>query len=276
MKKASSRRSTPSAPRCKSDGGDIVLQGLDETASCTSSSSAPAAAVRSSTMTLKAGVERIIMDRVPGVTEPSRPSRRRADARQTSPGGQRSSSARSRVTGCARPAPVTGRSRAGRRRATALVCCIPTAATPGRSGSRARPARASRPSPTGWSGCIRAGTARSRCARGRSDAARSAAARFSATECACKATRPIPASSSARWRARGHLGGLAVATPQAVRVLDAVGKPWVIIETVGVGQVEVEIAGAGRHDGRRREPRLGRRQCRPRKPACWRSPTCSS
>jgi LAO/AO transport system kinase len=43
---------------------------------------------------------------------------------------------------------------------------------------------------------------------------------------------------------RGHLGGLAVATPQAVRVLDAAGKPWVIIETVGVGQVEVEIAGA--------------------------------
>src|SRR3954470_4914518 len=41
---------------------------------------------------------------------------------------------------------------------------------------------------------------------------------------------------------RGHLGGLAVATPQSVRVLDAVGKAWVIIETVGVGQVEVEIA----------------------------------
>ena len=41
---------------------------------------------------------------------------------------------------------------------------------------------------------------------------------------------------------RGHLGGLALATPQAVRVLDAVGKPWVIVETVGVGQVEVEIA----------------------------------
>jgi LAO/AO transport system kinase len=43
---------------------------------------------------------------------------------------------------------------------------------------------------------------------------------------------------------RGHLGGLATATPQAVRVLDAVGIPWVIIETVGVGQVEVEVAGA--------------------------------
>lgn len=42
---------------------------------------------------------------------------------------------------------------------------------------------------------------------------------------------------------RGHLGGLALATPQAVRVLDAVGKEWIVVETVGVGQVEVEIAG---------------------------------
>ena len=43
---------------------------------------------------------------------------------------------------------------------------------------------------------------------------------------------------------RGHLGGLAIATPRAARVLDAAGKPWIIVETVGVGQVEVEIAGA--------------------------------
>jgi GTPase len=42
---------------------------------------------------------------------------------------------------------------------------------------------------------------------------------------------------------RGNLGGLALATPQAVRVLDAVGWPWVVVETVGVGQVEVAIAG---------------------------------
>jgi LAO/AO transport system kinase len=43
---------------------------------------------------------------------------------------------------------------------------------------------------------------------------------------------------------RGHLGGLALAAPEAVRVLDAVGFAWVLIETVGVGQVEVEIVGA--------------------------------
>jgi len=41
---------------------------------------------------------------------------------------------------------------------------------------------------------------------------------------------------------RGHLGGLALAAPQAVRVLDAAGMPWILIETVGVGQVEVEVA----------------------------------
>jgi LAO/AO transport system kinase len=43
---------------------------------------------------------------------------------------------------------------------------------------------------------------------------------------------------------RGHLGGLAVAVPDAVRLLSAVGIPLVIVETVGVGQQEVEVAGA--------------------------------
>jgi LAO/AO transport system kinase len=42
---------------------------------------------------------------------------------------------------------------------------------------------------------------------------------------------------------RGHLGGLAAAVPDAVRVLDAVGWPLVFVETVGVGQVEVDVAG---------------------------------
>ena len=43
---------------------------------------------------------------------------------------------------------------------------------------------------------------------------------------------------------RGHLGGLTTATPQAIRVLDATGTPWILVETVGVGQVELEIADA--------------------------------
>jgi LAO/AO transport system kinase len=41
---------------------------------------------------------------------------------------------------------------------------------------------------------------------------------------------------------RGHLGGLARATPQVLRVLDAAGFDVVLVETVGVGQAEVEIA----------------------------------
>lgn len=43
---------------------------------------------------------------------------------------------------------------------------------------------------------------------------------------------------------RGHLGGLAATTPQALRVLEAAGFDVVLIETVGVGQSEVEVAGA--------------------------------
>lgn len=43
--------------------------------------------------------------------------------------------------------------------------------------------------------------------------------------------------------ARGHLGGLAAATSKALHVLDAAGKDVVMVETVGVGQSELEIAG---------------------------------
>jgi LAO/AO transport system kinase len=42
---------------------------------------------------------------------------------------------------------------------------------------------------------------------------------------------------------RGHLGGLAWAAPQAIRVLDAAGCEVVLVETVGVGQSEVDVAG---------------------------------
>jgi len=41
---------------------------------------------------------------------------------------------------------------------------------------------------------------------------------------------------------RGHLGGMALAAPEAVRILDAAGYDRVAIETVGVGQSEVEVA----------------------------------
>ena len=41
---------------------------------------------------------------------------------------------------------------------------------------------------------------------------------------------------------RGQLGGLAAAAPQAVRVLEGAGCEVILVETVGVGQAEVEIA----------------------------------
>jgi LAO/AO transport system kinase len=41
---------------------------------------------------------------------------------------------------------------------------------------------------------------------------------------------------------RGHLGGLSLAAPEAMRVLEAAGFDVVTVETVGVGQSEVEVA----------------------------------
>lgn len=43
---------------------------------------------------------------------------------------------------------------------------------------------------------------------------------------------------------RGHLGGMALAAPEAVRILDAAGYDLVLVETVGVGQAEVDVAAA--------------------------------
>src|SRR5207253_10165914 len=43
---------------------------------------------------------------------------------------------------------------------------------------------------------------------------------------------------------RGHLGGMALAAPEAIRILDASARDVIIVETVGVGQAEVEVATA--------------------------------
>ena len=51
---------------------------------------------------------------------------------------------------------------------------------------------------------------------------------------------------------RGHQGGLALAAPEAIRVLAAAGMPTVLVETVGVGP------GGGRDRRRRRHHRRGR------------------
>ena len=99
---------------------------------------------------------------------------------------------------------------------------------------------------------------------------RSPAARCSATGCGC-GTTPLDDDVYIRSMAtRGHLGGLAWATPQALRVLDAAGCDVVLVETVGVGQSEVEVAGARRHHvvllapghGRRHPGREGRASSR--------------
>jgi LAO/AO transport system kinase len=42
--------------------------------------------------------------------------------------------------------------------------------------------------------------------------------------------------------ARGHLGGLAAATREAIHLLDAYGRDTIVVETVGVGQSELEIS----------------------------------
>ena len=83
----------------------------------------------------------------------------------------------------------------------------------------------------------------------------------------------IPASSSARMATRGASGGLARATLDAVDVLDVAGFDMVIVETVGVGQDEVEIVRAAHTTDRRLGAPASATTSRRSRPASWRSPT---
>ena len=56
-------------PALQSDGGDIVFNGIDEDLVVHVTLVGACGSCPVSTMTLKAGVERIILDRVPGITE---------------------------------------------------------------------------------------------------------------------------------------------------------------------------------------------------------------
>lgn len=56
-------------PALQSDGGDIVYNGIDDDLVVHVTLVGACGSCPVSTMTLKAGVERIIMDRVPGITE---------------------------------------------------------------------------------------------------------------------------------------------------------------------------------------------------------------
>ena len=80
---------------------------------------------------------------------------------------------------------------------------------------------------------------------------RSPAARCSATGSGCRTTRLDPGvyirSMATPRPPRRPVAGR---RPQALRVLDAAGCDVVLVETVGVGQSEVEVAGARRHHGR--------------------------
>ena len=104
---------------------------------------------------------------------------------------------------------------------------------------------------------------------------RSPGARCSATGSGCRSTRPTTGVFIRSMGSRGQLGGLAAATPQAIRVLDAAGYQVILVETVGVGQAEVEIASAADTHRRARRARAWATRSRRRRPACSRSPTCS-
>ena len=73
---------------------------------------------------------------------------------------------------------------------------------------------------------------------------------------------------------RGHLGGVSEATPRAMAVLDGMGFPEVLVETVGVGQAEVEIAANADTTLVVLNPGWATASRQPR-PGCWRSATCS-
>ena len=84
------------------------------------------------------------------------------------------------------------------------------------------------------------------------------------------------ACSSGAWRRAATWAGLSRATHEAACVLDAAGKDWVVIETVGVGQDEVDIVRTADVVDRRRSCRAPATRCRRSRPASWRSPTSSS
>jgi len=73
---------------------------------------------------------------------------------------------------------------------------------------------------------------------------------------------------------RGFLGGLSRATGDVIDLLDASGKDVVIVETVGVGQAEVDIARLADTVLVVLVPGMGTTSRRSR-PGSWRSPTCS-
>ena len=210
-------------PALQSDGGDIVFNGLDDDGVVHVTLVGACGTCPVSMMTLKAGVERIIMDRVPGVTEvvadsesttnpspdPTRSVVTRSASRRWSTRSSGDRVALARLLSLVEPG---GRRRVRRRRATGAP--RPTARGP--SGSPARRARGSRRSPT-----------RS-CVTSAHDGARVGVLAVDPTQSVQRRRDPRRPRAHAGPRhrpgvfirsmaTRGHLGGLALA--------DAAGGP---------------------------------------------------
>ena len=96
-------------------------------------------------------------------------------------------------------------------------------------------------------GRARRRTDASRCSRS-TRPRRSPAGRSSATASGCRSTPPTPACSSARWPRAATSAAWRSPRPRRSGSSTRRGTTWSIVETVGVGQAEVEVAAADRHD----------------------------
>ena len=106
--------------------------------------------------------------------------------------------------------------------------------------------------------------------------ARSAAARCSAIACAWASSAGDDGVFIRSMATRGSLGGLAVHTAQVCDVLDAAGFTRVLIETVGVGQSELEVAETADSTAVVLVPESGDADAGDEGRARWRSAICSS
>ena len=251
-------------PAIQADGGDIYLRGVDvDTGVVQVELVGACVSCPASTVTLKAGIERILKDRVEGVTEVVNVGETLLDgtpvvARDAACGGFGPSvgSARWPTTPRTCSTPRGSGDRAALARLLSLV---------ERGGDEAR-AVGRLTHPAGGAAYTVGITGAP--GRGQVDAHQRRPAASSGPPTTAVAVLAIDPSSPFTGGAilgdrvrmsdhatddgvfirsmatRGHLGGLSLATLEAVRVLDAAGWPWVVIETVGVGQVEVEVAGA--------------------------------
>ena len=167
-----------------------------------------------------------------------------------------------------------GRERAARLRARCSPACTRTSAGPAGSGSPARPGRASPPSPS-------------------SSSRPTARAGLRVAVVAVDPTSPFTGGALLGDRirmesvaldegvyirsmaTRGSLGGLATTTREVCDLLDAAGFDRILVETVGVGQSELDVARMADTHRAGAGARVGRRHPDAQVRASWRSPTSS-